>query len=426
LKRVLFIAFFFPPIGGAGVQRSLKFVRYLPESGWRATVLTSRARYWMHDESLLAELPPETRVLRAPFWGGRLAGGGATAGARSHARVRFLRLLARTVLVPDAYVGWILPAFRMARRELARERYDAILTTSSPDSAHLLGRRLKRLTGIPWVADFRDPWTRRLAYAPPTRLHDALHRRLERSCLREADRVVVTAEETRRDFLARAPELSQGKITVIPNGFDEDDFTNAETLLYNLGAAPGLAQIPHAPILHAGQLNPERPIAAYLEGLRLFAEREPARASLAETLFLGGHYDRDREEVERRGLGALVRFQGGCPHALSVAALLRSRILLLLEQDSDRGRLLLPGKIFEYLRARRPILAVVPRGGAADRLVRECQAGWVADPSRPDSIAEGISRLIEDDRLPAETPPIDRFERRSLARELARVLDSIG
>jgi len=101
LRRVLYVAFFFPPLGGAGVQRSLKFVRYLPAHGWRATVLTSRARYWMSDASLLAELDPETRIVRAPFWGARLAGGGGGGTARSRGRIDLLRSLGRALLIPD-------------------------------------------------------------------------------------------------------------------------------------------------------------------------------------------------------------------------------------------------------------------------------------------------------------------------------------
>ena len=143
--------------------------------------------------------------------------------------------------------------------------------------------------------------------------------------------------------------------------------------------------------------------------------------------------------MRRYGLEASVRFEAGCPHLQSVAALLRARILLLMEQDSDRGRLLLPGKIFEYMRASRPVLAIVPRGGAAARLVQDLDAGWVADASRPESVAEGISRLLRQTAAGAlaslsnaglETrsspnPSVARFERRELTRSLASVLDSL-
>ncbi len=450
MKRLLYIAFFFPPLGGAGVQRTLKFVRYLPESGWSAVVLTSQARYWMHDPSLLAEIGPDARILRAPFWGSRFLGGSRpgiaakpqSTAPRSLGRIRIMRKAAGALLVPDAYVGWTIPAGRMARHALGAERFDALLTTSSPDSAHLLGRALKRRTGLPWIADFRDPWTRRLAYNPPTRLHDRIHRALESACLREADRVIVTSEETRRDFLERNPGLDPGKIVVITNGYDESDFAAAGELLRRergsdagtevdaagsgeIGSEPG-----PEPILHAGQLNPERPLAPYLAGLHRFVTRNPGRAMQARTLFLGGFYDQNVQEARRSGLEGLVRFEAGRPHVSSVAALLRARILLLLERDDDRGRLILPGKIFEYLRAGRPILAVVPRGGAADRLVRDSGAGIVADPGDPDAVSAAIGELLDRTagRPPESADPsrYAAFERRSLARRLSEVLDSVA
>lgn len=497
MKRVLYIAYFFPPLGGAGVQRTLKFVRYLPQWGWEATVLTARAPYWMLDPSLSAELPPSTRILRAPFWGGRVVGmaaGGkrpaersapadgtpsssareevsrssetsAVAGKRSDRRIRILRWIARGVLVPDAYLGWAYPALREARRELAMSRYDAVLTTSSPDSTHLVGRTLKRSLGVPWVADFRDPWTRRLAYRPFSPWHDRLHRNLERSCLKEADRVIVTTEETRRDFLTLYPGIPAGKIEVIPNGFDEDDFRAAAASCKAAGLSPVLSAsdpTPRFSIVHAGQLNPERPLAPFLAGLRFFLDRFPAREEDVRTLFLGGYYDRDLAEVRRFGLEGVVTFLSGRPHIESIATLLRSRILLLLEHDSDRGRLVLPGKVFEYLRSGRPILAVVPTEGAAARVVRQFKAGFVADPASADSVAEGIETLlartphvsfdqVSSDRVPsdplsgdaaapgasvsvnASQKPRDlpsnelrAFDRPELARRLAGVLDSMG
>jgi glycosyltransferase involved in cell wall biosynthesis len=424
-RGVLFVAFFFPPLGGGGVQRSLKFVRYLPAHGWRPRVLTAEAEYWMRDEALLAEVPPGTTVLRVAFGGRRLIAMGVQRGTRSRAITRFLRGLSRFFLVPDVYVGWSRRAARVAEEEITRHPCALVFTTSSPDSAHLLGRRVKRATGLPWVADFRDPWTGRLAYAPPTSLHHRLHVAQEFSCLREADAVVVTTPETRDDFLARHPGLDPAKFHVIPNGFDEDDFTAASAEL----AAGACAWIPAGgfPVLHAGQLNLERPLTPFLAGLRHFCERAQGDARGATTCLLGPCYDSHREEVKAAGLENAVRFLPGRTHGDAVAAMLSARVLLLLEQDSDRGRLVLPGKVFEYLRAGRPILAVVPRGGAAARFVRETGAGIAADPASPADIAEGLARLlggIETPRRPEATAA--PFERRVLAAELAAVFDAVS
>jgi glycosyltransferase involved in cell wall biosynthesis len=446
LKRLLYIAYFFPPLGGAGVQRACKFVRYLPEFGWEATVITTRDSYWMEDPGLLSEIPPQTRVLRAGSFSPGQRGAASSGGVRDQGRIRRLRKWSRFFLVPDAYLGWTARAGSLARTELHQCRYDALLTTSSPDSVHLLGRRLKKEAALPWVADFRDPWTRRLSYDPPTPLHHAWHRRLEAACLREADAVVVTTGETRDDTLRLHPGLPPGKIEIIPNGYDEEDFSKAAALLQGAGpvgaqnAAPGAARAgvtpgPVEPILHAGQLNPERPIGPFLDGLRLFLERSPGQRESVRTLFLGGHYDRDLEDVRTRGLEQVVRFAPSRPHLDSVAALLEARILLLIEQDSDRGRLILPGKIFEYLRAGKPILGLVPASGAAARLIRSCGAGVVADSSDPESVARAIARLAGpagpekaagEALRPVPRAEIEGFERRSLTRSLALLLDRVS
>jgi glycosyltransferase involved in cell wall biosynthesis len=442
-RQVLFVAFFFPPLGGGGVQRSIKFVRYLPAHGWEPRVLAAEADYWMRDEALLAEVPPGTAVRRVPFRGRRLIAMGGRGGTRSRAATRLLRGLSRLLLVPDAYIGWSRRAARVAEEELAQHPCDLVFTTSSPDSAHLLGRTVKRATGLPWVADFRDPWTGRLSYAPPTPLHHRWHLALERSCLREADAVVVTTPETRDDFLKRHAGLDPAKFRVIPNGFDEDDFTAAGAER----AAGAHAWIPADgfPVLHAGQLNLDRPLAPFLAGLRLFHERGPRSATPAgessaagaagraqgagrdaTTYLLGPCYDSHREEVRAAGLADTVRFLPGRTHCDAVAAMLGSRVLLLLEQDSDRGRLVLPGKAFEYLRAGRPILAVVPPGGAAARFVHDTGAGIAVDPSKPAGIADALGRLLGGEMEPRSTAESAApYERRTLTAELARLFDAV-
>jgi glycosyltransferase involved in cell wall biosynthesis len=443
-RDVLFVAFFFPPLGGGGVQRSLKFVRYLPTCGWQPRVLAAESDYWMLDEALLAEVPPGTPVLRVAFGGHRLIAMGGRGGTRSRAATRFLRGLSRFFLVPDAYVGWSRRAAQVAEGEIARHPCALLFTTSSPDSAHLLGRRVKRATGLPWVADFRDPWTGRLAYAPPTPLHHRVHLALEGSCLREADAVVVTTPETRDDFLSRHRGLDPAKFRVIANGFDEEDFTAASAE----PAAGACAWIPADgfPVLHAGQLNLDRPLGPFLAGLRLYRERALGRSSVAApgnaarggegsahgdareamAFLLGPCYDSHRAEVKAAGLADVVRFLPGRTHRDAVTAMLSARVLLLLEQDSDRGRLVLPGKAFEYLRAGRPILAVVPRDGAAARFVRETGAGIAVDPSSPAEIAEGLARLL--DGVAGSCPTAAsaaRYERRALTAELARIFDTV-
>lgn len=428
-KRLAYLSYFFPPIGGAGVQRSLKFARYLPESGWVPHVITVRdAGYWMMDPTLLEELPPEVEVIRTPAapWAGirrrasrRSApqGSGPQGSARrSEAWQLRLRRIARWFLLPDPYAPWIPGATAAARRVL--DDGGILLTTSSPDSAHIAGLRIAR-PGVGWVADFRDPWVRRMSYAPATPLHDWLQRRMERRVVERANRIVVTSDATREDFLRRYPALDPGKIAVVANGYDEADF-------------PARIPEPDADflILHPGQLNPERSIDPFLDGLERFFRARPDAESRTRVEFIGARYDSHERAAASRGFAARIRFRDPLPHREIVRELHRARVLLLVEQESDRGGLILPGKTFELVRAGRPVLAVVPRG-AAWNLVTGLRAGIAATPSDPAGIAEGLAELFERylqgllEPICRPGEGIERYERRRLAADLARILDEV-
>jgi glycosyltransferase involved in cell wall biosynthesis len=429
-RRILIFAYFFPPLGGAGVQRIAKFARYLPDEGWRPTVVTVRARdYWMDDPSLEDEMGPGVSIVRTRSLTGLsllrrlLPARAGVGGVRGSGRaIRALRGLASWACIPDSYVGWVPFAVREGERLLRTGSYDRILTTSSPDSAHLIGLTLAERHGVPWVADFRDPWVRRLSFRPPTALHRRRQEALERKVLERASLVTVTSEATREDYLGRHPDLPPGRIEVVTNGFDEHDFD---------GIAPQPITNDMFTVLHAGQLNPERPAAPFLEGLALFLTRNPEARLRTRVTFLGPHYAGDREAALRLGVDGIVAFDSGRPHRETVRELLRSHILLLMEQDSERGGLILPGKVFEYLRARRPILGLLPPGAAWD-LIASLGAGICCRTGDREACASALERFFSDWRRggPAETglggDTLGRFERRALTRRLASLLDRLG
>lgn len=429
MRRILLIAYFFPPLGGGGVQRSLKFARYLPEHGWEPVVLTvGGSGYWIQDQSLLREVPAETEVLRTfspdgPYLTsrlGRLRGRNGDAGtARAAGRTSALRRVAQFVMLPDVYRPWKPFALRAARRALAERPVDAILSTASPETAHLVGRELARETGAPWVADFRDPWTRRIAYDPPTPLHHLWHLRTERDILTEPDRVVVTADETRVDFVDRIPGLDPDRVAVIPNGFDRDDFPAGPR-------APGWDRFR---LHYVGQLTAGRSIAPLLRVIDAFLAAEPAARAVTEVRCVGPREIENDEEVRRAGLDDVVRFEPPVPHAEAVRILLDAHVILLVEHLGERGGLIAQGKLYECLRAGRPLLAVVPPG-AVDRLIRAHEAGLPTDGSDPGPGVDFLRRAFAawSRRELLTTPPpasLARYERRTLTAELARLLDGL-
>ncbi|MGD8396132.1 MAG: glycosyltransferase [Candidatus Eiseniibacteriota bacterium] len=457
-RVLLYVAYFFPPLGGGGVQRTVKFLKYLRPLGWRSEVVTVRARdYWVSDTTLAADVPADTRIWRtaAPtglsllgWFGGRRRPGrvpatdSAATGGRTSPRstllFRALRGLTGWFLIPDAYIGWLPFAWRAVRRRLRAGGIDALLTTSSPDTAHLVGLLLGRRRGVPWVADFRDPWVRRLTLRTPTALHRRLHVWLEGRVLAAADRVLVTNAATRDDFVARHPKVPASRFAVIPNGVDPADLpadwetapaANEPSLAATLGAGPRPAAPGGAPVLellHAGLLSDRRTLAPVLAALVRVLEDEPARRERLELVQLGPRERINDRLVAEHGLESVVRFAPPVEHATVLRAMRAAGALLLLECGGERGALITPGKLFEYLASRRPILAVVPEGPAAD-LVRELGAGEVVDPDDRDRLAATLARWIDAGPPRSAVTPerLTPFLRPGLARELAGVLDAL-
>jgi glycosyltransferase involved in cell wall biosynthesis len=415
---------FFPPAGGGGVYRPLSFVKYLSRLSWSVTVVTPRpGEFWISDPGLEREIPPGVRVVRTASLAGlrflrsiRGGGAGRDASRRSSGGFAALRRIGEFFLIPDTYAGWVPFAAREAERLCREERFDVIYSTSPPDSSHLAARRVVGATGIPWVADCRDPWFNLHLRTPPTPVHRALHERLERSVSR-ADLVLVTTEAHEQMLRERYPRC---RVERIPNGFDEEDF-----------ARDPAARPPAAPftITHCGMLTLGRSTKPFLEGLAAFARRDPAAAREVRVVFVGPRESANEEWARRFGLGDSVRFEDNVPHRESVAREVRSHVLLLVKHDDERYRGLVPGKLYEYIGARRPILAVGPDGEAA-RIVRDLRRGETPRIDRPDEIAAAIGtmyRRYREGTLESaySVDAIPRYSRRAEAERLSGLLESL-
>jgi glycosyltransferase involved in cell wall biosynthesis len=423
VPKILMIINFFPPAGGGGVYRPLSFVKYLSRLSWNVTVVTPRpGEFWISDPGLEREIPSGVRVARTASLSGlrflRSIRGGSGGGAsrRSSGGFAALRRIGEFFLIPDTYAGWVPFAAREAERLCREERFDVVYSTSPPDSSHLAARRVVRATGIPWVADCRDPWFNLRLRRPPTPVHRALHERLERSVAR-ADLVLVTTEAHERMLRERYPRC---RIERIPNGFDEEDFAR------DPGARP-----PDAPftITHCGMLTLGRSTKPFLEGLAAFARRAPEAAREVRVVFVGPRESANEEWARHFGLGDSVRFEDNVPHRESIAREVRSHVLLLIKHDDERYRGLVPGKLYEYIGAKRPILAVGPDGEAA-RIVRDLRRGETPRIDRPDEIAgamETMYRRYREGTLESaySVEAVPRYSRRAEAERLSELLESL-
>jgi glycosyltransferase involved in cell wall biosynthesis len=422
-KKILMIINFFPPAGGGGVYRPLSFVKYLSRLSWRVTVVTPRpGEFWIADPALEAEVPPEARVVRTPSLSGSRflrtvrRGRGESASRRSSRGFGILRRVGELFLIPDTYRGWVPFAVKAAEELCRSERFDVVYSTSPPDSSHLAALPIARRFAIPWVADFRDPWINLYLREPPTPIHRAIHRRLERSVAAAALLLVTTAAQ--EEMLRRT--YPGCRVARIPNGFDEDDFRGLDD------EAP--PPVPFT-IAHVGMLTLGRSSRPFLEGLAALKARSPAKVAAMRVFFIGARESANEQYVRLLGLDETVVFEDHLPHRDVVRRERRSHVLLLIKHDDERYRGLVPGKLYEYIGARRPILGVVPDGEAA-AIIAELARGEVARIDRSAEIAAAIERMFDRYRggqleRAYSLEPVARYSRRSEAEALGVILDQL-
>jgi glycosyltransferase involved in cell wall biosynthesis len=430
LKRLLVVTYYFPPSGGAGVQRVLKWVKYLRDFGVEPVVLTVEAgAYPSLDPALARDVPPGIRVHRTPSLDpfgayARLTGRSRQdAVAKATGRIsdeeawaeRAARWLRANLFVPDARVGWVPFAIREGLRMLRGERFDAVLTSGPPHSTHLTGYALHRRTGVPWIADFRDPWTA-IHYnqkLPRTRLARGLDRTLERAVLRRAS-AVIAASPSMRDLLMAEAGRPANAAHVLYNGFDPEDFE---------GEAPPRGE---AFVLgYVGTLYGQ-PAALWDALARVRGEGLDVRVRI-----VGSVPPETPEVIGAYGLGDAVAIGPYVPHDEAVGEMRRAAMLLLTLEPWLQAEAIVPGKVFEYLAAGRPILGIGPLGSDVAALVGEAGAGRMFAPDDRDGIAAHLREAYhawEEGRPLGGAPSehVARFDRRLQAGALADLVRRIG
>lgn len=448
MRTLLAVSYFFPPIGGTAVMRMLKFVKYLPESGWRCCVLSSaQGAYLASDDALLSEIPPGTRVERVR---GRDLGPLIRTAGRAAALVR--RVVPRPAPggdngkstlgtgdglrkdapprpglspIPDRFIGWYPAAVRAGLRLIREERPAAILSTSSPYTSHLVAMKLSERTGLPWVADFRDPWFFAEPDGPLTP-RQRIEFRLERKVVSRARRVINVSEpwagiQRRRHGAVTDPS----KFVVVTNGYDEDDV--APVPERGVGGRIRLG--------YFGTLRDHRSPREFLIALHTVLGQCPELRKDLAVDFVGGMFDPpgvppNSAVVERLGLGDVVHVRGYVPHGELKREMETVSGLLLIIGNYLHSEGTYSGKIFEYLATGIPIFAVVPDGVARD-LIAEAGAGEPAPYGDSRGIAASLDvflrRLREGSFYPvASRELLERFSRRTLARRLAALLNDVA
>lgn len=375
--------------------------------------------YPLRDEGLAGQVPPGIRVLRKKIWEPypfarwlsrrktqRISSGIINRVKPSPAE-RLMLWIRGNFFIPDARRFWIKPSVRFLSKVLQQEDIHTLVTTGPPHSMHLIGLELKKQSGVRWVADFRDPWTS-IGY------HEALllgkraqrkHQALEQEVLRQADHIITTSETTRAEFRLLTPR----PIQVITNGFT---------------GSPNRKEQPGGPftLAHIGSLLSGRNPAALWQALStLLAKHEDLRNDLRIEL-TGVVSDEARRSLKSHGLEPYVTITPYVPHGEALGLQRKAQVLLLLEIDSPKTAGIIPGKLFEYLAASRPILAIGPRGWEAGQIVVECGSGAAFDYAQPNEIASQLLQWYRSFRagaLEVAGEGVSRYHRRELAKRLA-------
>jgi glycosyltransferase involved in cell wall biosynthesis len=422
--RALVVAYAFPPVGGAGVQRVQKLVKYLPQYGVIPSVLTvANPSVPVRDASLELDLPKAIEIVRAPTlepgYGAKKralhvvsAKGGDLA---AQIQTRLIRL-GRNLLVPDPQVLWLPGAQRALLRRLLSDRPDDVVFISGPPFSQFCLAALARLrpaTAV--VLDYRDEWTLAPSvYAEAGRASGMVDKVLERALLHCAHAVTTATEAFRIELLARFDFLDPAHVHAIPNGYDPEDFP----------ASPGTPPSDRFVMTYVGTVFPLTSARGLLEAVRLLHERAPDLARLLELQFIGRIVESETSYFEgTETLG--VRRLGYLPHTQALEELSRSHAAVCILDDVRGAERVYPAKIFEIMHLRRPCLVLAPEG-ALSELVRLCHAGEVVAPRNADAIATVLARMLKGFRDGEATPfggaiDIERFDRRRLAGEFAEV-----
>jgi glycosyltransferase involved in cell wall biosynthesis len=423
--NVLVIAYYFPPMGLSGVQRTLKFAKYLTQFGWRPIVLTTPdTMYYAHDTSLLAEIQPlidngSIRIVRTKESG--MPGKKSDSGTQKLPSAAWQRLRSKLIQIiyqPDSRIKWKKFALEAAEQIFKEERIDAILTTAPPYTDFLVARELHDKHNVPYLLDYRDAWVANPVlnfYATP--FHRAYAHKLEDLCLRGSNAITVASRRMKEVLLRQYNYLTHEDITIVSHGFDTEDIAQARALVDKY-RSPEKFRVTYGGAFYVGR----SPVAMF-EAAKMAIKKEPGLGDDLELVFAGILQKEYFRAAEKLGINNIVRATGYLPHVEDLALLMASDVLWMTMSDTISA----PGKLYEYLGTGKPILGLVPERSEAEKIIADYGAGITVRPRDVKGISEALIELHRQwkkSQLPRNInqPFVQTFDRRELTREMARQL----
>lgn len=422
MNKVLIVTYYWPPSGGAGVQRWLKFSKYLPEFGWEPIILTidpSFAAYPLTDQSLMAELPSTLNVHFTPATNyfsiykkdkSKIPSAGFANNIDNSVKGKLLRFVRGNFFLPDPRIGWNRYAFKKACELIESEGIRHIITTSPPHSSQLVGLRIKkRHPEIRWIADLRDPWTDIYYYKQfyPTFISKSIDLKLEKNVLKNADRIITVGNSLKNLFSSKLKGIEK-KIEIITNGFDESDFQGVPS------------QIPEQLTLtYVGTLSDVYPVEGLITALK--SMNTEGRKYLLR--FVGSVSDQTKRLIASAIPESSLEFLPYVSHREAIKYMTSSSLLVLIIPLHPGNKSILTGKLFEYIAAGKPILCLGPKDGDAAEIIRSTIAGTTVNYFDYQAIETFIQNLIPGKPSVVSESSL-KYSRIRLTNQLAEILKS--
>lgn len=433
MKKVLIITYYWPPSGGPGVQRCVKFAKLLPEFGYEPIIVTvdpDQASYPLIDPSLLEETTSIKRVYKTktsePFKyytklipNANIPNPGFSNESNPGVLKKLSRFIRGNLYIPDARIGWNQFALRQCSELIRKERITALITSSPPHSTQLIGMKLSQSSGIPWIADLRDPWTDiyynknlfRLRFA---KIKDA---RFERMVLEKADRIVTTSESTKKLFQSKSEKINPDKMHVIPNGFDSSDFPEKQENIDTFFS-----------ITYTGTMSDDYPVLSFIKSVEPFLLLKSSNKIRID--LVGEVSGKIKELFFNSKISHLVKKHGYLSHSNSIEMMQKASVLLLIIPDVPNNEGIIPGKLFEYLAAHRPIINFGNINSDASKIIAKCNSGRTFSYGEIDMASKYLIDLYiqwsQGSEMHVGNRHIKEYSRQEQTRMLAHIIDNLA
>jgi len=426
-KKVLIITYYWPPSGGSGVQRWLKFVKYLPQFGWKPYVFTpANPSFESRDETLLKDIPTEAEIIRFPIWepyslfnilsgNKRNPGTFVPGNSKSSVFQKVSVWIRGNFFIPDPRIFWVRPSVKFLSEYLKRNQIATVITTGPPHSIHLIGLKLKKKNpSLNWLADFRDPWSE-WGFLDSVRVGTIarwLHRRLEKKVLQNANEVITITPF----YVRQLERLSGRKVNLLTNGFDEEDFKNFKVVKSHKFL-----------VRHIGIVNEKCDPRPFMRAVAKWCNEDEKIKQLIRVEFVGAVHPAFKEYVSADETFSLVTvFTGTVPHQALMEIYASSAVLVLVLNGYKDAEGYMPGKLFEYMATGIPVLGVGPVNGDAADLLRNAQQGEMFDGGNQEAIQKYIRKCFDSwltENKPGGNMNGSKYSRKEITSELVKLLN---